>query len=149
MDFRIGRNLPPPQNTGGTVVEVVSSFRSLGLHIPDGLTCSTKTYCLNRKAHQGLYFLMRLGRAGLGNSALLSFYRCVVESVLSSSIIVWHGSCSAERKALQRVVNASQRTVGYSLSTTMGIYTAKYRKEASCIMKNPTHPTHSLHSLFP
>ncbi|KAI3353479.1 hypothetical protein L3Q82_020001 [Scortum barcoo] len=43
-----------------------------------------------------------------------SFYRCVVESVLSSCIIMWHGSCSAaEKKALQRVqrvVKAAQRT---------------------------------------
>ncbi|KAI4901949.1 hypothetical protein NFI96_022519, partial [Prochilodus magdalenae] len=36
--------------------------------------------------------------------------RCVVESVLCSSINVWHGSCSAaDRKALQRVVKAAQR----------------------------------------
>ncbi|KAI3375836.1 hypothetical protein L3Q82_004113 [Scortum barcoo] len=31
----------------------------------------------------------------MGSSVLTSFYRCVVESVLSSCIIVWHGSCSA------------------------------------------------------
>ncbi|KAI4871900.1 hypothetical protein NFI96_019044 [Prochilodus magdalenae] len=51
----------------------------------------------------------RLRRAGLGSSVLTSFCRCVVESVLRSSINVWHGSCSAaDRKALQRVVKAAQ-----------------------------------------
>ncbi|KAI3367265.1 hypothetical protein L3Q82_008310 [Scortum barcoo] len=125
VDFRRGRHLPSPLYIGGTAVEVVSSFRYLGVHISDDLTWSKNTSCLIRKAHQRLYFLRRLRRAGLGSSVLTSFYRCVVESVLSSCIIVWHGSCSAaEKKALQRVVKAAQRTVGRSLpTTTTDIYT--------------------------
>ncbi|KAI3373689.1 hypothetical protein L3Q82_021965 [Scortum barcoo] len=140
VDFRRGRHLPSPLYIGGTAVEVVSSFRYLGVHISDDLTWSKNTSCLIRKAHQRLYFLRRLRRAGLGSSVLTSFYRCVVESVLSSCIIVWHGSCSAaEKKALQRVVKAAQRTVGRSLPTTTDIYTSRCRKRASCIMKDPTH----------
>ncbi|KAI3359347.1 hypothetical protein L3Q82_002853 [Scortum barcoo] len=128
VDFRRGRHLPSPLYIGGTAVEVVSSFRYLGVHISDDLTWSNNTSCLMRK------------RAGLGSSILTSFYRCVVESVLSSCIIVWHGSCSAaEKKALQRVVKAAQRTVGRSLPTTTDIYTSRCRKRASCIMKDPTH----------
>ncbi|KAI3373987.1 hypothetical protein L3Q82_022554, partial [Scortum barcoo] len=145
VDFRRGRHLPSPLYIGGTAVEVVSSFRYLGVHISDDLTWSKNTSCLIRKAHQCLYFLRRLRRAGLGSSVLTSFYRCVVESVLSSCIIVWHGSCSAaEKKALQRVVKAAQRTVGRSLSTTMDIYTSRCRKRASCIMKDPTHRTRTV-----
>ncbi|KAI3375717.1 hypothetical protein L3Q82_004025 [Scortum barcoo] len=145
VDFRRGRHLPSPLYIGGTAVEVVSSFRYLGVHISDDLTWSKNTSCLIRKAHQRLYFLRRLRRAGLGSSVLTSFYRCVVESVLSSCIIVWHGSCSAaEKKALQRVVKAAQRTVGCSLSTTTDIYTSRCRKRASCIMKDPTHAAHAL-----
>ncbi|KAI3354789.1 hypothetical protein L3Q82_004531 [Scortum barcoo] len=144
MDFRRGRHLPSPLYIGGTAVEVVSSFRYLGVHISDDLTWSKNTSCLIRKAHQHLYFLRRLRRAGLGSSVLTSFYRCVVESVLSSCIIVWHGSCSAaEKKALQRVVKAAQRTVGCSLPTTTDIYTSRCRKRASCIMKDPTHTAHT------
>ncbi|KAI3351519.1 hypothetical protein L3Q82_020375 [Scortum barcoo] len=145
VDFRRGRHLPSPLYIGGTAVEVVSSFRYLGVHISDDLTWSKNTSCLIRKAHQRLYFLRRLRRAGLGSSVLTSFYRCVVESVLSSCIIVWHGSCSAaEKKALQRVVKAAQRTVGCSLPTTTDIYTSRCRKRASCIMKDPTHTAHAL-----
>ncbi|KAI3356586.1 hypothetical protein L3Q82_017786, partial [Scortum barcoo] len=131
-------------------VEVVSSFRYLGVHISDDLTWSKNTSCLIRKAHQRqrLYFLRRLRRAGMGSSVLTSFYRCVVESVLSSCIIVWHGSCSAaEKKALQqRVVKAAQRTVGRSLSiSTTDIYTSRCRKRASCIMKDPhSHRTRTV-----
>ena len=116
----------------------------LGVQTTNNLTWS-KNSCLIRKAHQHLYFLRRLRRAGLGSSVLTSFYRCAVESVLCSCITVWHGTCSAaEKKALQRVVEAAQRTVGHSLSTTTDIYTSRCRKRASCIMKEPTHPMHTL-----
>ncbi|KAI4881086.1 hypothetical protein NFI96_012676, partial [Prochilodus magdalenae] len=116
----------------------------LGVPLRNNLTWSNNPSSLVRKAHQRLFFLRRLRRAGLGSSVLTSFYRCVVESVLCSSINVWHGSCSAaDRKALQRVVKAAQRSVGVSLPTTMDIYTSRCRTRATCIMKDPTHPAHS------
>ncbi|KAI3370921.1 hypothetical protein L3Q82_007431 [Scortum barcoo] len=130
VDFRRGRHLPSPLYIGGTAVEVVSSFR----HISASLLPQ------EAEAH-----------AGLGSSVLTSFYRCVVESVLSSCIIVWHGSCfgAAEKKALQRVVKAAQRTVGRSLPTTTDIYTSRCRKRASCIMKDPTHTCTCMNCLSP
>ncbi|KAI3352059.1 hypothetical protein L3Q82_020874 [Scortum barcoo] len=108
VDFRRGRHLPSPLYIGGTAVEVVSSFRYLG----------------EAEAR----------RAGeeLGSSVLTSFYRCVVESVLSSCIIVWHGSCSAaEKKALQRVVKAAQ-----------GLWDA-----ASCLEETRHHAHHQANTI--
>ncbi|KAI4898399.1 hypothetical protein NFI96_002300 [Prochilodus magdalenae] len=121
VDFRRGRHAHPPLHVGGSAVEVVSSYRYLGVHLSNNLTWSNNTSSLVRKAHQRLYFLRRL------------------------SINVWHGGCSAaDRKALQRVVKAAQRSVGVSLPTTTDIYTSRCRKRATCIMKDPTHPAHSL-----
>ncbi|KAI4891278.1 hypothetical protein NFI96_006373, partial [Prochilodus magdalenae] len=144
VDFRRGRHAHLPLHVGGSAVEVVSSYRYLGVHLSNNLTWSNNTSSLVRKAHQRLYFLRRLRRAGLGSSVLTSFYRCVVESVLCSSISVWHGSCSAaDRKALQRLLKAAQKSVGVSLPTTTDIYTSRCRKRATCIMKDATHPAHS------
>ncbi|KAI4885998.1 hypothetical protein NFI96_024689, partial [Prochilodus magdalenae] len=116
-----GRHAHLPLHVGGSAVEVVSSYRYLGVHLSNNLTWSNNTSSLVRKAHQRLYFLRRLRRAGLGSSVLTSFYRCVVESVLCSSINVWHGSCSAaDRKALQRVVKAAQRAM-FQLVLILGL----------------------------
>lgn len=47
---------------------------------------------------------------------------------LCSCISVWHGSCSvAEKKILQRVSKATQRTVESSLLTTVDIYSSTKR----------------------
>uniref|UniRef100_A0AAR2JX07 Reverse transcriptase domain-containing protein n=1 Tax=Pygocentrus nattereri TaxID=42514 RepID=A0AAR2JX07_PYGNA len=145
VDFRRGHHDHLPLHIGGSEVEVVDSYRYLGVHLSSNLTWSNNTSTLLRKAHQWLYFLRRLRRAGLGRAVLTSFYRCVVESVVCSSINVWHGSCSAaDRKALQRVVKAAQRIVGVSLPSTTDIYTSRCRKRATCIKKDPTHPAHAL-----
>uniref|UniRef100_A0A3B1KLM0 Reverse transcriptase domain-containing protein n=1 Tax=Astyanax mexicanus TaxID=7994 RepID=A0A3B1KLM0_ASTMX len=145
VDFRRGKHAHLPVHIGGSVVEVVDCYRYLGVHLTSNLTWSNNTSTLVRKAHQRLYFLRRLRRAGLGSVVLTSFYRCVVESVVCSSINVWHGSCSAaDRKALQRVVKAAQRIVGVSFPSTTDIYTSRCRKRATCIRKEPTHQAHAL-----
>ncbi|KAI3351371.1 hypothetical protein L3Q82_005914 [Scortum barcoo] len=84
------------RSTEDTISSVVHTALT-HLENKDSYVRLKNTSCLIRKAHQRLYFLRRLRRTpgwGAGSSVLTSFYRCVVESVLSSCIIVWHGSCS-------------------------------------------------------
>ena len=52
VDFRRGRHFPSPLHIGETAVEVVSSYRYLGVHITGDLTWRHNTSCLIRKAHQ-------------------------------------------------------------------------------------------------
>ncbi|PWA27346.1 hypothetical protein CCH79_00000570, partial [Gambusia affinis] len=77
---------------GGAAMEVVSSYNEL--------TWSANTLHLVKKAHQHLYFLKKLQRAGLGASVLRSFYRCVVENILCTCITVWHGSWTAPERTV-------------------------------------------------
>lgn len=75
--------------------------KSLGVHITDDLTWTTNTTSLVKKAQTRLHFLRRMRRADLPTSALTTFYRGAIESILTSSVSVWHGSCSAaDKKAL-------------------------------------------------
>lgn len=92
---------------------------------------STNTTSLIRKAHKRLYFLRKLRRAGLRSSVLSTFYRCAVESLLSSCVTVWHAGCTAaEKKGLHRVVKVAQRIVGRNFTTTTDIYITRCRKRA-------------------
>jgi len=93
VDFRRDKRPLPPLHIGGAAVEVVSSFRYLGVYISSDLTWSANTFHLVSKAHQCLYFLRKLRKAGLGSSVLRSFYHCAVESVFCTCITMWYGSC--------------------------------------------------------
>ncbi|XP_072251171.1 uncharacterized protein [Leuresthes tenuis] len=82
----------------------VKSTKFLGVNITDDLTWTTNTTALVKKAQQRLHFLRRMRRASLPPSALTTFYRGAIESILTSSLSVWYGSCYiADQKALQRV----------------------------------------------
>lgn len=71
-------------------MEVVPSFKYLGIHINNNLTWHTNSVSLIKKARQRLCFLRRLKQAGLGTSILT---KCI----------------SADRTALHWVVTSAQR----------------------------------------
>ncbi|KAI4873791.1 hypothetical protein NFI96_002788 [Prochilodus magdalenae] len=145
IDFRKGGRTHTPLNTGGTLVERVSSFKFLCVHLAEDLTWTTNTSHLVRKAQQRLHFLRRLRRVNLPQQLLCNLYRSTVESILTSCITVWYGSAtSADRKALQRVVKTAQHITASTLPPIQDIYD----KRSSCLWLPAPDPVHktSLHT---
>ncbi|KAK3525736.1 hypothetical protein QTP70_007030 [Hemibagrus guttatus] len=90
-------------------VERVSSFKFLGVHISEHLSWHQNASTLVRKAQQHLYFLRRLKKVHLSPKILSNIYRCIIESIMTSSITVWYGiSTVCEKKSLQSVVKTAQ-----------------------------------------
>ena len=101
---------PPPIYIDGTTVEKVESFKFLGVHITDKLKWTTNTDSVMKKVQKSFFNLRRIKTFVLSPKTLTNFYRCTIESILSSCIIAWYGNCTARnRKALQRVVRSAQR----------------------------------------
>ncbi|KAK3539364.1 hypothetical protein QTP70_003850 [Hemibagrus guttatus] len=109
VDFRkSSSSRHSPIYINGSEVEHVSSFKFLGVHISEDLSWHQNTSTLVRKAQQRLYFLRRLKKVHHSPKILSNFYRCIIESILTSSITVWYGSSTVcERKSLQRVVKTA------------------------------------------
>ncbi len=81
---------------------------------------------------------------------MCTFYRGTIESILTSCITVWYGTCNAScRKTLQRIVRAAEKIVGVSLPSLQDIYSTRLTRKALSIAGDPTHPTHSFFSLLP
>ncbi|XP_056611074.1 transmembrane protein 237A [Triplophysa dalaica] len=95
VDFRRTRShAHTPIYINGAVVERVSGFKFLGIHISDDLTW-----------------------------ILVEFYCRTIESILTYCISVWYSNCSAsDRKALQRVVKTAQRITGTQLTSIENIH---------------------------
>ena len=90
IDFRRKDVTPlPPLMIGGSIVEQVSSFKFLGTFVNNTLTWNTHCHSILMKAKQRLYFLRKLKSFGVNKDILLTFYRAIVESVLTQAIIVW------------------------------------------------------------
>jgi len=86
----------PPLGINGTALEMVSSYRYLGVHITEDLTWTTRI-----EAKQHLYHL-RQPRKFRGSWGILqTFYAGAVESILTGSITAWFGnSSSQDRRSL-------------------------------------------------
>uniref|UniRef100_A0A3Q3GWF6 Reverse transcriptase domain-containing protein n=1 Tax=Labrus bergylta TaxID=56723 RepID=A0A3Q3GWF6_9LABR len=151
VDFRRERgSTHNPIHINGMAVERVSSFKFLGTHITEDLSWSTNTSSLVKKAHQRLFFLRTLKRHHLSSAVLMNFYRCVIESILTSSVSVWYGNCSvADRKALQRVVKTAQRITRCPLPAIEDVQRKRCLRRARGILKDSSHPAHRLFTLLP
>ena len=150
VDPRKRVELHTPLYIGEAEVERVKTFKFLGVHISEDLTWSHNTHHTIKKAQQRLYFLRRLRKFGMPAKILCNFYRSTIESVLSSSITVWYGNCTAQdRKALQRVIKTAQLISGAAFPTLQDTYRTRVLRRAHNIIKDRSHPQHSLFTLLP
>ncbi len=149
VDFRRVHSLHAPLTINGATVERVSSTKFLGVHITEDLSWTNNTAALAKKAQQRLYFLRKLRRARAPAPIMCTFYRGTIESILTSCITVWYGTCNVScRKSLQRIVRAAEKIVGVSLPSLQDIYNTRLTRKALSIAGDPTHPTHSFFSLL-
>ncbi|XDV52623.1 hypothetical protein PO909_021331 [Leuciscus waleckii] len=101
IDRRRRKEQHTPIYIGETEVERVKTFKFLGTYISEDFTWSHNTQ------------QQRLRKFGMASKILSNFYRCSVESVITSSITVCNGSCAfQDRKALQHVIKTAQFICG-------------------------------------
>ena len=113
VDFRKKTQTHPPLVINNSSVTVVEHFKFLGTTITNTLKWDNNITLLVKKGQQSLIFLRRLKGLQISPPIMAQFYRAVIESVLTSSLIVWFASASARAKArLQRVVRAAERIIG-------------------------------------
>lgn len=94
VNFQRGYNQHLPLNIDGATVERVSSTKFLGVHISEDLSWNTSNASLAKKVQQCLYLLRKFKGASAPPPIMTIFYRGTTESILSSFISVWGGSCT-------------------------------------------------------
>ncbi|KAI5621396.1 gastrula zinc finger protein XlCGF28.1-like, partial [Silurus asotus] len=148
VDFRRTQSDHSPLIIDGSSVKIVKSNTFLG--VPSRITSLEHVSSGKKKAQQRLYFLRSLKKSHLSPRILTSFYRCIIESILTNSITVWYGgSTVCERKALQRVVKTAQRITGTQLPSIEHLHHSKCLRRAHSIIKDSSHPSHKLFNLLP
>ena len=96
------------------------------------------------------YFLRELNKLHLSKSILVSFYRCVIESVLTFSITVWFNSLTVDdKRKLNKIISTASRVIGEQLPTLESIYRQRLKKRSYKIVEDPSHPAHGLFELLP
>ena len=117
---------PPTSVTlSGTPVELVTTFKLLGLHVTTDLKWAHHVEAITSKAASRLHFLKLLKRSGAGRNDLLCFYGTVIRPVLEYACSAWHSSLTAaqskalestQRRALQIIYEDSDYTLSLILA---------------------------------
>ena len=151
VDFR-RKNISPisPLYINGEIIESVDSYKFLGTIISNELKWDENVDKIVKKANQRLFFLRQLKKFGMKKQILLQFYRSVVESILTFSIVVWYGSITGNQKTkLERVVKSASKIVGDTLPSLSSLYLQRVNTRAQKIIKDSSHPANDLFKLLP
>ena len=134
-----------PLTINGQLVEQVNSYKFLGTHISNDLKWHCNSTEIVKKARQRLFFLRTLSSFKVQQCILVSFYRAIIESVLTSSITVWFGSANKkEITKMNSVIRSAERIIGAGLPSLHSIYNDRVKKRTVSIVKDSFHPANYL-----
>ena len=150
VDFRRNKSVMAPLVIHNTVVEQVTSFKFLGTFVTNDLTWDTNCKKLLSKARQRMYFLRKLKSLKINKTILTQFYRAVVESVLTNSIIVWYDRATVYYKCrLQSIVRNAERIIDTELPSLESIYVDRMTNKTNKILNDSHHPAHMYFNFLP
>ncbi len=150
FDFRRRTNVVLPLTINGQDIENVQCFKFLGTTISATLKWDDNLRGIIKKSHQRLFFLRQLKKFGISKVGMVNFYRAVIESVLTFSLIVWFGSSTAQQRSqINNITRVASRIIGYDLPTIDEIYVSRLQKKGLKILKDPLHPARHLFTPLP
>ncbi|XP_031172325.2 uncharacterized protein LOC116062024 [Sander lucioperca] len=149
VDFR--RRLPrtSPVNIQGANIEMVETYKYLGVHLNNKLDWSKNTDVLYKKGQSCLHLLRRLSFFGVCRTLLKTFYDTEVASAIFYAVVCWEpGSPERDRKRLNRLVKRATSVLACPLDTIEKVRERRKLAKLASIMGNTAHPLHEAVSSF-
>ena len=118
IDFRKRPLCQYPVVIGDTCVNVVRSYKSLGIVIDDRLSWYENSDLLYKKGRKRLYFLRKLNSFHIDNELLSLFYSTMVQSVICYGLVCWWSCLTVKDKhRLNLVRRTAERIIGVCLTS--------------------------------
>jgi len=143
VGFRRNKPLPSPVCISGTDVDLVASYKYLGVTLDNKLDWSTNTEAIYKKGQSWLYFLRRLRSFHVCNKMLQMFYQSVVASTIFFAAVSWGAGIKAkDANRLNKLIKKAESVVGSKLVTLEEVVEERMLAKLLVIMDNPSHPLH-------
>ena len=151
VDFRKNKNNLDPVIINNSVVEQISVFKFLGCYLTDDLSWHYNCTQILKKARQRLFFLRKLSCFKVKSQILLSFYRAIIESVLTSNITVWYGRATQKDiNLLSNVISQAGKIIlDKELPSLDTIYRERLARKTQLILSDISHPARAYFDLLP
>lgn len=140
IDFRKVKSENVPIVIKNECVDVVSSYKYLGIYVDDKLNFSENVHSVYKKCLQRVRHLRELANLRIDIDLLSMFYRSIIESVLSFGIVTWYGSSKkADQKKLSKITRIGCK-MGIKPKSLLELYNERSLKLVGKIMKDTGHP---------
>ncbi|KAI4902035.1 hypothetical protein NFI96_009944 [Prochilodus magdalenae] len=123
-------------------IEIVRSYKYLGVYLNHKLDWTDNTAALNRKGQSRLHLLRRL------RSVEVKFFDAVVASAIFYGVVCWGSISTADRERLNRIIKKSSSVLGCHFDPVEVVGDRRMRTKFKHMLKNLSHPMyHSLEAL--
>ena len=131
-------------------MERVSEYKYLGTVIDNKLNFNANTTGVHKKCQSRIYCLQKLRSLRVNQDILASFYRCLIESVLTFGFLCWFGGLSVKNKnVLNRVVNVCGKVIGERQESLGVLYDRRVVRKAWMIARDTSHVLAHHYELLP
>ncbi len=152
MLISFGKAPPCPVLTSinGTEIELVDSYKYLGVVLDKKLCFDPHVAVTTKKVHQHLYFPRKMSSFNVSSEMMTLFYRSFIESVLIFCIIAWYGNLTvANKNRLGSLINVASKISGRRQAHLIDLYKRQVIKKATSIQECLDHPLQTEFELLP
>ena len=154
LDFRKNKTAITPLFIGNETVDIVESFKYLGVTFQCDLKWQSHVSMLIKKAYQRFYFVRCLHKCHIENEIICLFYNCVISSIMMYAISCWFPCCTDQCKnELFKVRNRACRIVGPlfadRLANPLVVCKDRCIKIAEKIIQDEDHPLNKYFIMLP
>jgi len=125
----------------GVDIEVVQTYKYLGVHLDHKLDWSAHVNAAYRKGQSRLFFLRKLKSFHVCNEILYLFYQSIVASAVFFALVCW-GSCMKARDGnrLDKLVRKGVSVLGRRVDSVGELVEKRMRRMMKSILSNRSHP---------
>ena len=132
-----------PVCIGGVDIEVVQTYKYLGVHLDHKLDWAANTEAIYKKGQSRLFFLRKLRSFDVCAEMLHTFYQSVVASILLYAVVCWGGGITVRDSGrLDRLIKKAGSVMGRRLEPLKDVAERRMLSKLDNIMDNVSHPLH-------
>ena len=136
IDFRTSGQFDGPLSIGGEAVEVMDTFKYVGITLDSKLT-----FGVYKKCQQRLYLLRKLRSFHVDPKLLLLLYMNIIESVLTNCSICSFPAMSVSNKnMLLRICKTTSKILGLTTQPVSQLTECAMVRKAHAVANDPAHP---------
>ena len=144
IDFRIKKDTILPLTIKNETVEIVKTYKYLGVTIDNKLDWTSHVTNVHKKINQRLFFLRKLYCFNINSKILQLFYKSCIESIILFCVCAWGGNAKVEDKnRLNRIIKKACKLTHSSCPDTDDLFTHACIKKIKTILDDNSHPLHT------